>query len=610
MSGLGSDTSGRSTRQHLIDRLRFSVLLMGVVDAAFTGRELFAGKPLGALFAVRVVGIGLAAIAVVALARPWAVRHAWTLSIGIAAFAYCVTALAGVVSPQHEYETTALVFVGAALTGATVIPWGLGPQGVTVLVGALALSAAVLWKDGNLDVLATDPGAAVVIAFVLSMVTAHEFHRYRTAHRRELQERQRAEATVRRLNAQLEQRVRQRTAELETANHNLAAEIVERQKAADALLVSQARLADTVDHSTAIVSLKDVEGRYLLVNREFERRFDRLRPNVVGCADAELFPAALAERLRAHDDEVLCSGAPVSFEQELPGDDPPRTYVCVKFPLHGADGAAYGVGSMATDITVLKQLQEELRRHQDELAHVLRLHTIGEMAATLAHEINQPLCAITNYAQGGAHRLRVGALDPAALLQAFEQIALEGLRAGQILRGIRGLVQRDDEAETAIDVNALAGEALRVLEPQARQHGVTVRLEGGVGIPTVQANATQIEQVMVNLMLNGVQATAGAGAARREVVVVTTRSGESIEVAVSDTGEGIAPTVVSRLFTPFVTTKARGLGLGLAISRTIVENHGGRLWAMPNPGTGTTFRFSLPIVVDRTAAPRAHSWRG
>jgi PAS domain S-box-containing protein len=611
LDGVGSDMHAGSTRQQLIGRLRFILLICAVIVSAFTVREVFDGTDaLGARFVVRVVGIALAVFGIVALRKPWALRHAWPLAVGIVCLAYGLTALAGVVTPGHEYTITAVLFVGAALITATVMPWGLLPQSITVLVGTVVIGAAVFLKDGNLHVLGTDPGAAVVMAFTLSLVTARKFHRYRLAHRRELQERQRAEATVRRLNAQLEDRVQQRTAELAATNQQLAAEVIERRKAADALRVSQAQLADTVDHSTAIVSLKDVDGRYLLVNCEFERRFERARAGVVGCTDAELFPAGLAERLRARDDDVLRQTAPVSFEQELSGDDPPRTYVCVKFPLHGADGAVYGVGSMATDITAVKQLEEALRRHQDELAHVLRLHTIGEMAATLAHEINQPLCAITNYAQGGAHRLRAGALDPAALLQAFEQIALEGLRAGQILRGIRGLVQRDVEAETAVDVNALAGEALRVLEPQARQHGVTVRLEGGAGIPPVQANATQIEQVMVNLMLNGMQATAGADAARREVVVATTRSGESIEVAVSDTGVGIAPTVASRLFTPFVTTKPRGLGLGLAISRTIVENHGGRLWAMANAETGTTFRFSLPIAADRSSAPRAQSWHG
>jgi signal transduction histidine kinase len=188
-------------------------------------------------------------------------------------------------------------------------------------------------------------------------------------------------------------------------------------------------------------------------------------------------------------------------------------------------------------------------------------------------------------------------VDPADLLEVFEQIAQEGLRAGQILRSIRGLVRRDEIEEVAIDVNALASEAVRMLEPQARLHGVTVRLEGATDLPLVQANATQIEQVMVNLMLNGVQATSGSERPRREVVVCTTFSGDAVEVAVRDTGEGIAPTVASKLFTPFVTTKERGLGLGLAISRSIIENHGGRLWATPNADAGTTFSFSLPIIV-------------
>jgi C4-dicarboxylate-specific signal transduction histidine kinase len=294
----------------------------------------------------------------------------------------------------------------------------------------------------------------------------------------------------------------------------------------------------------------------------------------------------------------------VSFEQELAVGQALGTYVCVKFPLRATDGSLYGVGSMATDITVLKQLQEELRQHQGELAHVLRMHTMGEMAAALAHEINQPLCAITNYAQGGAQRVRADVIDPTALLEVFEQIAHEGLRAGQILRGIRSLVRGEEVEETDIDVNALASEALRMLEPQARLQGVTVRLEGGVGLPLVHANATQIEQVMVNLMLNGVQATAGTAGARREVVVATECSGDAVEVTVRDTGDGIAPTVASKLFTPFVTTKERGLGLGLAISRSIIENHGGRLWATPNPDAGTTFRFSLPVSSDDRTATR------
>lgn len=597
MGSISTESSRWSRRQQLIERIRFILLICAVVASGFAVRELFRHPhELGEQFAVRLFGIGLAVVGLVALKRPWAVRFAWPLAIGIVALAYVLTALAGIVSQTQEYLTTAVLFVGAALVTATILPWGFWAQCATVLVGAAMLSAAVLWKDGSIEVLASDPGAAVAMAFALSMVTARELHRYRIAHWRELQERQRAEHAVRRINARLEHRVAERTAELEATNRQLAEEVVERRKAAQAMRVSQAQLADTMDNSTAMVSLKDLDGRYLLVNCEFERVFGCRRVVVIGRTDAHLFVDSLAELLCARDDEVLREGKPVSFEQEFAVGDSRRGYVCVKFPLRGTDGAVYGIGSMATDISVLKQLQEELRRHQDELAHVLRLHTIGEMAAALAHEINQPLCAITNYAQGGVQHLRADRVDPAALLEVFEQIAQEGLRAGQILRGIRGLVRRDQAEEKSIDVNALAGDALRVLEPQARLHGVTVRLESGAGIPLVQANPTQIEQVMVNLMLNGVQATAATVGVRREVIVATTYSGDTVEVAVSDSGEGIAPTIAGKLFSPFVTTKARGLGLGLAISRSIIENHGGRLWAMANPEAGTTFRFSLPIA--------------
>src|SRR5262249_46302912 len=143
----------------------------------------------------------------------------------------------------------------------------------------------------------------------------------------------------------------------------------------------------------------------------------------------------------------------------------------------------------------LEQAHQALRQHQAELAHALRLHTVGEMTAALAHEINQPLGAITNYAQGGVQRLgRAGSVHPATLRGAFGEIAREGMRAGQIIRGLRNLVQRETAVTDGVDVNALAAEAVRLLEPQARVHGVTVRLEGATTLPPVQADGIQIEQ--------------------------------------------------------------------------------------------------------------------
>jgi PAS domain S-box-containing protein len=584
----------------LIDRLRFILAVIASMASVFVVEDLLAANHLlSAFFAFRVSGVVLPSIGFFVLRQRWAEEWALPVTMAIVASAYLVVAAAGLVSPTGEYATTAILFVGAALLTATVLPWGLWPQCVTVLVGAAALAGAILWKDGSIRVLATDPAAVVVMGFVLSGVIAREFERYRLAHRRELFERRRAEAEVMKLNAGLERRIVERTAALEAVNDQLGSEISERRRVNDALRASERLLADTIDHSSAIVSLKDMGGRYLLVNREFECLFGHQRLAVVGHSDEHLFAPELATLLRARDAEVAASVAPVSFEQDLSIHGVTRSYVCVKFPLRGAGGAPYGVGSMSTDITAVKELQETLRGHQDELARVLRLHTIDEMTAAVAHEINQPLCAITNYAQGGAQRLRAGEVDAAALLDAFERIATEGLRAGEIMRSIRGLIRREDEEETAVDVRALAGDAVRVLEPQARLHGVSVRLEDGEALPPVRGNATQIEQVLVNLMLNGLQSVATDGCARREVVVAATRSGNTVEVAVSDSGLGIADAVAGKLFSPFVTTKPRGLGLGLVISRTIVENHGGRLWAASTPKPGATFCFSLPLATSR-----------
>ena len=457
-----------STRELLVRRVRIVLGVCILGGVVFGALDLSAWHPtMLPSFVGKLVGIGLAAITMVALGQRWVVPRTWAIAVFVVSVCYVVTAADRILLPDREYQTTALLFVGAAMTTSVLVPWGVAGQLITVAVGSLCMVAAVLARDGSLAAMASDPGAAVVIAFLLSLGAAREVERYRLGHRRELLERRRAEARLSRLAHVLEQRVADRTRELQQAH-------------------------------------------------------------------------------------------------------------------------------------------ESLRHHQAELSHVLRLQTMGEMAAALAHEINQPLCAITNYAQGGVQRLRSGLTDPTVLRLAFEAIAREGLRAGQILRGIRNLVQRETAVSEGVDVNALAAEAARLLEPQARLHGVTVRLKRASTLPPIQADGTQIEQVMLNLMLNGVEAAASTPGTEREVVLATTAHEDAVEVAVSDTGSGIRPEAAQQLFTPFFTTKSHGLGLGLAISRSIVECHGGRLWAVSRPGAGATFRFFLPLDGAATADSPAH----
>ena len=233
-------------------------------------------------------------------------------------------------------------------------------------------------------------------------------------------------------------------------------------------------------------------------------------------------------------------------------------------------------------------------KHQAELAHAARLSTLGGMAAGLAHEINQPLSAIVSYARGCARRLRGGDLQPDALLDVVESIEAQALRAAAVLRRIRDFVRHDELPRERVDLAHLVREAARFAEVEAQQLGVALQVEPSSTPLEVEVDAVQIEQVILNLVRNAFEATTSRLGATREVTIRSLRSTGGAEVTVSDTGPGVPAELMGRLFEPFFTTKRDGLGLGLSISRSIVEAHGGRLWAVPNSPRGTTFHLELP----------------
>ncbi|HJW69454.1 MAG TPA: ATP-binding protein [Candidatus Binatia bacterium] len=271
----------------------------------------------------------------------------------------------------------------------------------------------------------------------------------------------------------------------------------------------------------------------------------------------------------------------------------------------GAVVALYGASDAARyhrERRRAEQAEAEVRarKHQAELARAARLSTLGGMAAGLAHEINQPLAAIVSYARGCARRLRSGDARPEALLEILESIAAQGLRAAAVLRCIRDFVRHSELSRERIDLGTLVREALHFAEVEGRQLGVAVRLELSPTPLEVEVDPVQIEQVILNLVRNGFEATAtragaeGDGREQREVVIRTLRAAGGAQAAVSDTGSGISPEVAARLFEPFFTTKHDGLGLGLSISRSIVEAHDGRLWASTDSPRGATFHVELP----------------
>jgi len=246
------------------------------------------------------------------------------------------------------------------------------------------------------------------------------------------------------------------------------------------------------------------------------------------------------------------------------------------------------------DVTQRQQTEARLQELQSELVHISRLTAMGEMASALAHELNQPLLAIVGFMKGAQRLLASGSDDDHSgmLRNAMDKAAEQALRAGQIIRRLRDFVARGESERRVESVNRLIEEASALALVGTKDQGVRVRFQFDPAVDLVLVDKVQIQQVLLNLLRNAVEAMEASQ--KRELVVSTAVTDEDmIAIAVADTGSGITPEVASQLFQPFVTSKRDGMGVGLSISRTIVEAHGGQITAQPNPGGGTIFRFTL-----------------
>jgi two-component system, LuxR family, sensor kinase FixL len=248
------------------------------------------------------------------------------------------------------------------------------------------------------------------------------------------------------------------------------------------------------------------------------------------------------------------------------------------------------------DLTERQQTEARLQELQSELVHVSRLTAMGEMASALAHELNQPLSAIANYMKGSRRLLADSSDERATILrEAMDKAAEQALRAGDIIRRLRDFVARGESERRVEDVKKLVEEASALALVGAKDKGVRVRFEFAPRVDFVLADKVQIQQVLLNLMRNAIEAMEDAE--KRELVVATAAAPDNmVEISVADTGTGIAPEITAQLFQPFITTKRHGMGVGLSISRTIIEAHGGAIAPRPNPGGGTVFCLTLPAV--------------
>lgn len=252
---------------------------------------------------------------------------------------------------------------------------------------------------------------------------------------------------------------------------------------------------------------------------------------------------------------------------------------------------------VSIDITERKRGESELQRNREELAHVTRISTMGELAASLAHELNQPLTAILSNAQAAQRFLSANPVDMEEVREILKDIVDDNSRAGDVIRQMRALVKKEDLAFVSLDVADVIRDVMQLLHSDAILRNVRVSLECSSKLPSVCGDKVQLQQVVLNLLLNAFDAMKDTPAAEREVVVRTEMNGFStVEVAVQDHGAGLTSDKLDKIFEPFFTTKREGLGMGLSISRSIIEAHGGRLWAENNDGRGATFYFTVPAM--------------
>ena len=257
-------------------------------------------------------------------------------------------------------------------------------------------------------------------------------------------------------------------------------------------------------------------------------------------------------------------------------------------------GSSIALATVSRDLSERKRAEEKLATAQAQLAHMARVTTMGEMSAAIAHEVSQPLAAIVTNANACMRWLSADPPNTEEGRDAASRIAREGKRASDVIGRIRKLMQKGRTVMEPIELNDVVRQVLEMVRPQIAHHGISLVTEL-TGQLTVTGDAVQIQQVLLNLIVNAIDATAETHDRQRQIAIRSeARERAGMCVAVSDSGAGIDPAALDRLFTPFFTTKANGMGMGLAISNSIIQSHGGRLWATPNKQRGATFELCLP----------------
>lgn len=272
---------------------------------------------------------------------------------------------------------------------------------------------------------------------------------------------------------------------------------------------------------------------------------------------------------------------------------------------HDGNGRLLHASGVILDVTDRQRARAESDHQREQLAHLTRVAILGELSGTLAHELNQPLTSILSNAQAAQRFLEADPVDLTEVREILRDIVNDDKRAGEVIRRLRDMLRRGETRMQQLDLSQLTREALALAHSDLIVRHVEVNARVGPGLPVVPGDYVQIQQVMLNLLLNASEAMAGNAAHDRVIEIAAAPEGRMVHVMVMDRGVGIAAGQLDKVFDAFYTTKSNGMGLGLAISRSIICAHGGRLWATNNTGRGSTFHFTLPALAAMTAPVRA-----
>jgi PAS domain S-box-containing protein len=369
-----------------------------------------------------------------------------------------------------------------------------------------------------------------------------------------------------------------------------------RQKAEKALRVSEQRWHSLFEHATVGIDLLDVDGHFFAANPAFQ--------HMVGYSQDELLQLTIGDitveedrHLNSEIMEAYRRGAQHSgrIEKRYRRKDGAVVWAEVStFVVPRDAGGPMLFAGVVVDITERKRAEQALRLAQAELAHVSRVTVMGEIAASIAHEVNQPLAASVMSGSAGLRWLEADPPNVEEARAAMRRVISDGNRASDVLSRIRGLLRKGSEEKSALSVNDVVRETLAITSHELERHRIEVRTELLDGVPHVMGDRVQLQQVVLNLILNAIDAMAGADRVRALSIRSHLDDSKGIVLEVTDCGRGFEPGSQDRIFDAFFSTKPTGLGMGLSVSRSIVEAHGGTLRSVANAGPGATFYLTLP----------------